>query len=320
EAKAQRLMEGLLKLSGVSTVRGFVARGMATDGQGHFPMGSNDQTSPWFYGLWLYLGSDICTLAQRERIVARLTETAEAIQSNKWLVPAEEPFRIRGSFAGVTWESAPRAVFIAKLMHHVTKDPKWDRIYRELLTGRAANGEGPDRLGVCERGMIFEHEKRHSWTAVGGVTSLRALWEMETDGKLKAAYGRGLQASAKLAMDSLPLAQQFDVEKPQKFEGDWRKLNPWWEKQMTEQDAVRVAMVQVKELGKMSPGRYQEHTFVREPSFAAWVASLAPDKSVLTAAAPEIEKVIGHYRYNTLRYSQFFPCESAWWRLRTTLG
>ena len=44
--KARKLMEGLLLLNSISDVKGFVGRGVSTDGKSHYPMGSNDQSSP----------------------------------------------------------------------------------------------------------------------------------------------------------------------------------------------------------------------------------------------------------------------------------
>ena len=44
-------MDGLLLLADLGGVRGFIARGAATDGRATYALGSNDQTMPWFYGL-----------------------------------------------------------------------------------------------------------------------------------------------------------------------------------------------------------------------------------------------------------------------------
>ena len=47
-------VRGLIKMSEVSDVPGFIARGTGTDGKSHHPCGSNDQTDPWFLGLCEY--------------------------------------------------------------------------------------------------------------------------------------------------------------------------------------------------------------------------------------------------------------------------
>jgi hypothetical protein len=312
--KARRLAHGLMFLASLSEVKGFVGRGVATDGKSHYPMGSNDQTLPWFYGLWLYLESNLADAAERSRIVAKLVETADAIASSDWRMPAEEPFRFRGSFSAFTWESAPRLLFVSKIMHRLTGDAKWDARYREGLHARGGK-ENLSRLELCERGMVFERSWRQSWTASCCVAALRALWEMEKDEAVRGAFARGLEASATLAMQSLPLAQQFDNDDERRFEPDWRKMNAQWKPQTTEQEAQRLAEAQLREFGKLSPRRGQETEFVREPLFAAWIVTLAPDKGALGKRAEEIEKTLAHYRYERLYYSQFFPAESAWWRL-----
>lgn len=45
-AKVRRLVGGLLLLNSISEVKGFVGRGVGTDGRSHYPMGSDDQTGP----------------------------------------------------------------------------------------------------------------------------------------------------------------------------------------------------------------------------------------------------------------------------------
>ncbi len=314
-AKVKKLAEGLMFLSSLSEVKGFIARGAATDGRSHYPMGSNDQTLPWFVGLWRYLGTDLPSKEERPRIIARMVETAEVIVKLKWLMPAEEPFRIRGSFNGYTFESAPRLLFLVKVMHQLTHDAKWDTMYQQALHERGGK-DNLSRLEICERGMIFETSRKHSWTACGGVNSIRALWEMETDEALRQAYARGLEASATLAMDSLPLAQQFNHDDPRTFDPDWRKLNATWTVQSTEKEAQDVAEVQSKNLGKLAPRRSMEFNFMREPVFAAWIVTLATDKALLKQRRAEVERVLSHYRYDQIYYSQFFPVECAWWRLR----
>ncbi|MCX8510692.1 MAG: hypothetical protein ORN83_02945, partial [Chthoniobacteraceae bacterium] len=62
--------------------------------------------------------------------------------------------------------------------------------------------------------------------------------------------------------------------------------------------------------------RGKETEFVREPTAAAWVVTLAPDVSILRSRTEAVERVIAHYDYEKLYYSQFFWVESAWWRLQ----
>lgn len=317
--KVKRLARGLMTLASASDVKGFVARGLATDGKGHYPMGSDDQTGPWFYGICRYLQSGLADdKIERARIVLKVTEMAEMFLSNKWRMPAEEPFKFRGGFSSITWQSAPRQLFVLKFMHQLTRDEKWVKLYQQSLK---ENG-GPDkltRLAVCERGMIFEHGGRHSWTASVPGACLRALWEMENDPTLKAAYAKGLQAGADLAMESLPIGMKFDSDDRQKFEANWRLMNQGWKPQQTEQEAVALAQAELKEFGKLAPRRNQEVNGVREPAFAAWVVTLAPDKDILRQRRAALEQLVAHYRYERLVYSQFFPVENVWWQLQGNL-
>jgi hypothetical protein len=73
--KSRRLMEGLLLLNSISEVKGFVGRGVSTDGRSHFPMGSDDQTGPWFIGLWRFYDSGLATAEEKDRIRKHLVET-----------------------------------------------------------------------------------------------------------------------------------------------------------------------------------------------------------------------------------------------------
>lgn len=313
--KARKLMEGLLLLNSISEVKGFVGRGVGTDGKSHYPMGSNDQTSPWFLGLWRYLDSGLATEEERKRITKHLVETTDAIVAMKWSMPAEQPFGRRGGFGGFTFDSAPRMLFVCKLLHAITGDAKWDKLYRDALAERGGK-ENRTRLEVCEQGMVFEYAKYHTWTSCTCVGAVRALWEMEKDETIRAAYAKGLQASADLAFKSLPMAQQFDNADTSYFEMDWRVMNKDWKPQQTEQEAQDLAHVQLRNFMKIAPRRGKETVFVREPTAAAWVVTLAPDAAILKQRAADVERVIAHYDYTRLYYSQFFWVESAWWRLQ----
>lgn len=317
-AKAKRLMEGLIHLNSISDVEGFVGRGVSTDGKSHYPMGSNDQTFPWFYGLWRYLDSGLVEAGpERDRIVSRLKNTAEVIVKLKWQMPAEAPFGIRGGFGGFGFESSPRLLFVCKALSTLNKDPKWEAMYREALLTKGGKEEKLSRQEWCERGMSFEPPtNKHSWTGACSVCALRGLWEMETDPAIRASYAKGLQKSADLAFQSLPLAVEFDNKDTSPFEHNWRVMNEHWKPQQTEMEAQDLAHVQLKAFGKVAPRRGLETRLVREPTFAAWIVTQAPDEAVLKERAAAVEKVIAHYAYDKLIYSQFFAVESAWWRLK----
>ncbi|MEZ0385422.1 MAG: hypothetical protein ACAI34_00040 [Verrucomicrobium sp.] len=315
--KASKLSQGLLLLASVSDTPGFIGRGVATDGKTPYPMGSNDQTSPWFYGLWRYLDSGIPEGAERKMIIDKMAQVANALAASGWKMPCNPPAPspFRGTYAPFTWEAAPRLLFLCKVMNHLTGDPEWAKQY-QTLAQEVGGDPALSRLQICEAGMHFHGKSRESWTGASGVSVLRGLWELEKDPAMKDAYARGLRASAELAAGGVVLHEKYNVDAPQKFFDDWRALNEWWRPQHSEQEAVDVAIVQVKELGKRSPQRYQEHTYVREPAFAAWIVTLCPDKAFVESQRDGILAMLSHYRFNELYYSQFFPVEMAWYRLR----
>ena len=139
---------------------------------------------------------------------------------------------------------------------------------------------------------------------------------METDPALRAAFAQGLKASAMVAAASLPLAAQFDNDDQRYFLLDWRKLNSLWCEQRSVREAVDLAQKQLTLLDSLSPRRVYEIQFMREPLFAAWVITLCPEPAVLQQFAPDILKVIAHFRYDRLYTSQFFPAELAYYRLK----
>lgn len=313
-AKARKLMEGLLLLNSISDVKGFVGRGVSTDGKSHYPMGSNDQTLPWIVGLWRYWESGLATADEKQRITKHLTITINEIVRLGWKMPAEPPFGTRGSFEGFHFEETARKLFSMKLMHLLTGDSKWQQMYETELEKRGGE-KNLSKREICAAGMAFFYAKTHNWTSCTAVSALRGLWELESDAALKADYAKGLVASAKLAAESLPLAQQFDNADTSHFEMNWRVMNAEWKPQHTEQEAQALAQQQLKNFMKLAPRRGKETAFIREPTSAAWIVTLCPDTDVLKQHAPDVEKVIAHYDYSKLYYSQFFWVEAAWERL-----
>ena len=112
KANARRLAQGLLKCASVSDVPGFIARGVGTDGKCHYPAGSDDQTHPWFYGLHAYLQSGIPSAGEREQIVDKMKEVANALEAADWKCPCDGAFKgqSRGAFQGA---SVPRCCSVS---------------------------------------------------------------------------------------------------------------------------------------------------------------------------------------------------------------
>jgi hypothetical protein len=316
--RARQLLQGLFLLNSISEVPGFVGRGVSTDGKSHYAMGSDDQTFPWFLGLWRYYHSGLATDGERKEIRVRLETTASALVKLGWRLPAEAPFGTRGSYAGFEFDATARKLFVLRATHAATGYPDWEKRYREALRERGGK-ENLSRLEIARQGMRFWYAKRHCWTSASSVGGLRGLWEMEDDPDVKAAFAEGLCASAKLASESLGLALQYDPVKTEAFETDWRKsMLPFWKEQATERDATGIAGKQVAAFRKVSPQRTRECNYIREPASAAWIVSLCPDPEVVRPYVPAIWQVVGRYDYSKLYYSTFFWVVGADWRLQAS--
>ncbi len=311
---ARRLVGGLLKLSVCSRVKGFVGRGFATDGATTWPMGSNDQTAPWFYGLWRYLEARLAADDERARIVERMNEVANTLVETGWRMPAEPPFGFRGSFNGMTWGGAPRLLFVCRALHRLTGDEAWLERYRIALRERDGR-DGRSRLDVCSRGLAGEEGGvRAVWTGSVSAACLRGLWEMEDDPSVRAAYEAGLRATAEAVAPLLALALEFDADRDERFEPDWRKLNELWKPQKTAEEAVAVAQAQLRMLHRLSPRRTSELKLLREAVFAAWVTALCPDANLVRGHTGAFRNLVSRLRADRLRFVSFFPVEGAWWR------
>ena len=90
--QAHMLAHGLLKLASVSAVKGMIA-GIGSDGQCHYPIGSDDQTHPWFTGLYAYWKSGIPAESEKRAIVEKVREVAEPLEANIWKCPCDGSFK-----------------------------------------------------------------------------------------------------------------------------------------------------------------------------------------------------------------------------------
>ena len=315
-AKARRLLSGLLLMNSVSDTPGFIARGVSTDGRSHFAMGSDDQTFPWYLGLWRFHQSELATDKERAQIQEHFEITTRALLKNIWRIPAEPPFGSRGSYLGYEFDDTARKLFILRAMHAVTGETEWMKRYHRALHEKGGK-ENQSRLQIAKHGMAYWYSKRHNWTSASSVGGLRGLWEMEEDPEVKAAFAQGLSNSAKLAAKSLALAKEYDPEMTAKFNPDWRAVMlPHWKEQTTAQDAMRIAGRQLAAFRRASPQRDRECNFIREPASAAWIVTLCPDRKIVCPFIPTIQSVIAHYDYSKLYYSTFFWLEGAHWRLK----
>ena len=180
--------------------------------------------------------------ATRQRIIAKMTEVADVLESTAWRIPAVPPFDFRGTLAEPGWDGAPRLLFLQKAMHTLTGDGKWARHYEQSLHGKDGPRRKSDltRLQSCEAG-VASRPRPQMWTVSVSNACLRELWELERDETVRGFYTRGLQASAAFASTQLAQAREFDHDSAKPYDGDWRKLNDLWRPQKTSGEASDVS-------------------------------------------------------------------------------
>jgi len=317
KAKARRLAEGLMKCASVSNVPGFIARGMGTDGMCHYPLGSDDQTHPWFYGLHAYCMSSIPSEQERSQIISKMKEVATALEANDWKCPCDGAFKgdFRGAFRGHLFRDAVRYLYMLRAMHDLTQDKVWLDRYQKVLAERPNNSE-QTRIQICAEGYARDHEAikniddYQQWIYVGSQASLARLITMETNETLKAQYQAGLTLNASSSLKSLEAHKLFDNQDTKVFgDADWRAVYDTWFPQPTQAEAQRLSSIANK--AKRGERKHYESRYMRNPLAAAAIVALVGDGTGRDA----IERTIRHYDYSKLNMSVFFFAECAHYAL-----
>lgn len=199
--KVKVLVHGLLRAARVSAVPGFVARGIASDGVSHYPCGSDDQTHPWFFGLFAYVESGIPSKSERTEIIDQMSTVARALLLNGWRCPCDGMFIgfSRGDFlpSSMDFRSVTRYLFILKIMAELTRDQEWKQAYQSASLGAPA-GEALKRGKICREGYMRDLSLLPGlaagsslWITAGSVASLSRLAALEEDLDLLDDYRQG---------------------------------------------------------------------------------------------------------------------------------
>ncbi|MEI7731069.1 MAG: hypothetical protein WCO56_15945 [Verrucomicrobiota bacterium] len=314
---ARRLVQGLLKCASVSDVPGMIVRGMGSDGKCHYPLGSDDQTHPWFYGFHAYCLSDLPTAAERQQIAAKMQEVANVLESTGWKCPCDGAFKgdFRGGFQGHLFRDAVRYLFMLRAMYDVTRDNVWLERYRKALAARPPGSDKP-RAEICAIGYALDREaikgldEHAQWIYVGSQGSLAKLIAMETDGAILAQYRTGLANNVKHSLVVIEAYQKFDNQDKKVFgSANWRAVYSTWFPQPTQADAKRLSDTGDK--AKKGERKEYESRYMRNPLAAAAIIALAGDGTGREA----VERAICHYDYSKLNMSIFFFAECAYYAL-----
>ena len=316
QGAVRKLAQGLLKCASISEVAGFIARGVGTDGVCHYPLGSDDQTHPWFYGLHAYFKSDIPTQEERHEIAAKMKEVADVLESTGWRCPCDGAFKgqFRGGFRGRLFRDACRYLFMLRAMYDVTADQVWLDRYHKALDERPAGG-AKTRMEICAEGYAADREeiKRlddfQLWIYVGSQASLARLSVMETEEIVRKSYRKGLVQNSKNALAGIKTCEEFNNDDAKVFgSANWRAVYSTWYPQRTQEDAMKLA--QTGDNALRGERKAYEARFMQNPLAAVAIVALAGDDG-----RDSVERAITHYDYSRLHLATFFFAECAFYAL-----
>ncbi len=326
-AQARRLAGGLEKLGSVGKVPGFLARGFATDGVSHYGASSDDQSYPWFYGMWSYLTSGIPDDAERQRLSALVEKIALGFEENQWGFLCEAPgFGKFGSWDGAHCDANARLLFVIRATYEVTRNKKWLDLYNQ----KKIEKRGPDkltRIELCAAGSHYVAPGENPnyplhppiWTSASSQAALRALSELDEDPAVRAQFAEGLKRNAANALPHFKLWKQYNEAEAGKltFNIDWRSLSEpasGWKPQTTIKEAFQVGSNQWTPWKKLSPRRIYENNHMRDSFYAAWVIFLSKDTTLIDSIRAEFAEAMAHFDWSKLYTVTFFTAENAYWR------
>lgn len=310
-ARAEAIAEGLLLLSEVGDTPGFIARGVSTDGRTHYCIGSDDQTAPWFYGLWKYVRSGVPSADKTAGITGKMLEVCKAIEKNGWKLPCDGITQNRGEFISGGWRSVVTILFILRIMYDLTKDDYWLRHYLVRLHEKP-EGRNLTRLQICKGGVTWDMTDNenmgteHLWVIGAYQAEMKELYLLERDLKIREAYRLGLLANAYVAFPFISNYRWFKKDLSLKYEVDWRQMSHMWCPQQTVEQAVELAMEQFYYWEEKCPRRRAEAIHMREPLFASWIVALSCNHQLIERAERTMANCILAYDWRNMYTSLFF--------------
>lgn len=306
--RCRRLAEGLLLCAEVPETPGMICRGVGSDGRCHYPLGSTDQTLPWFEGLDAFPRSGLCAESLRKRIVARLVEIGNALKRTGWRMPCDGKFssEFRGEMKddSLPFRGATAYLFVLRALADATGDWTWRSLYR-TARDETYSGLSLTRLEVCECGYRidtedagFKMEPHLFWIYTPASLALRELANREEEPMAAAKFRAGLDKGAVAASRFVLAAKDYPntSEHPFKY-ANWRQ--GWiWRPQSTQKEAEAVAGDGNPEV--LGTRKELERRTMTAPLAAAVICACAGRN------AAEIAAAVTHYDYSTPSLCEFF--------------
>ncbi len=300
-AAAARTAKGLLSLLVNGADSGFIARGYVLPNKAHYSVGSNDQTFPWFYGLWRYTRSPLCSADEKKTLVSSMEAVGKALWRLNFKIPSDHPsMGDRGDYMLPNPADVSKLLFITRALFDLTEDPFWFTQYETFLH-TCPPGSQDTRLTLISRGAGFApydgesvfycladgqamedvFGERRSITTVQLFTramvdiALRGLCDMLQDTPERELYRCALRMDALALISHIQRHKGFSLFKAPDFSGNWRVMNKLWHPHYTVAETVPIAWAQMPIWFRECPRFPYENAFVREPLYAGYVATLA---------------------------------------------
>lgn len=230
ERAARAVYRGLMRCATVSGVSGFLARSISpTDRRSIYPSSSRDQYTLFVYSMWRTWAHPFAARAGWcEEIRKTLSDVAAycektVVASNDWSilrsdggVPVVSKMWVDDprSGKGLRPHEASRLPMMYAAAWSVTGDPHWRALYERYADDAIRMSQRPD----AEAGL-FAYLQMNA--------ANRLLYEVDTNGMRRAAYGRLLTDATKRALEGgrSRIERLYAAAQPALYApfGDWRK-------------------------------------------------------------------------------------------------
>ena len=333
EAKkaAIRIACGLISLSETGGVPGFIARNFVGAEKAHYQCGSEDQTFPWFYGLYHFYKSDIPDHVLRTSCHAALTRVAQALHAHSYRIPCSTAqFGYKGDFSSGEINNVAKLLFLQLMMYDLTGESIWRKRYFDALT-EVPPGKTVSRFDLLKQGVnypkydgisvfyciptgegaanVFSENIKITtypfFTMAMASIAMDDIVKLERDLRIREPIKDALRRDCALCQTHISRGKRYSLSNAPVFSDNWRVMNQLWTKQKNSREAFELAWRQMPVWFEECPCFPYENALVREPLFAAYV-SLLSDSEADEAYIEKVCDLLLHYPWEQLSTSTFY--------------
>ena len=279
----REIFRGLRNLATCGRRRGFIARGLLSDGKTHYPDTSVDQYTMFLFGLWRYFRSPLATEAERAFIRKTVSDICLQLEEDEFVIQTEA-----GSVAtfsdvnGMTYGRVERVLQPFAIGWKITGDRRFAKVYDKLKAEQ--NGR---RLKILRDGIPPGRGKMCLYALLQTQVALRCLYEIEPDRRDRAIYDKAMTRIARTTTAWVEQYREFDaVTLHDAWEQDWRKD---WNHRKT--DNIWIFWRQLTASGRFDPLLHVGKT-IREPSEAMLAMLFSNEPRQHKAVRAHFEKML----------------------------